>query len=229
MRKEGYSETTIERYVTLLKEFAKPGDLRDSGLIKAGLTRTGWAEGTKEMACGAYALYAKQHGFSFSPPRYRRIERLPFIPLECEVEQLIGAMQLRRSTFLSLLKDTAARPLEAWNLKWSDVDFTNSTITVAPLKHSKRRRLKLSSRTMNQLRHLPRSHKWIFWDGTMRTYQHFLRNFELARKSAAERLGNPRLNSISFRTLRHHKATVEYHRAKGILHVMSRCFARRSS
>ena len=54
----------------------------------------------------------------------------------------------------------------------------------------------------------------------MRTYQHFLRNFELVRKSAAGRLGNPRLNSISFRTLRHYKATVEYHRTKDILHVM---------
>ena len=29
MRKEGYSETTIERYVRLLKELAKRGDLRD--------------------------------------------------------------------------------------------------------------------------------------------------------------------------------------------------------
>jgi hypothetical protein len=56
MRKEGYSETTIERYVRLLKELAKRGDLRDPESIKVGLTRTGWADGTKEMACGAYAI-----------------------------------------------------------------------------------------------------------------------------------------------------------------------------
>jgi integrase len=220
MQKEGYSETTIERYVRLLKELAKYGDLRDPESIKVGLTRTGWADGTKEMACGAYAIYAKQHGFTFAPPRYRRVEKLPFIPLDSEVEQLIGSMGSRYSTFLSLLKDTAARPLEAWNLKWSDIDFANSTVTITPLKHSKPRRLKLSSRTVNQLCQLGRDHAWIFGDGTLRTYQHFLRNFEIRRKDAAKRLGNPRLNAISFRTLRHFKATMEYHRTKDILHVM---------
>jgi hypothetical protein len=55
MRKEGYSETTIERYVRLLKELAKHGDLQDPESVKVGLTRTGWADGTKEMACGTYA------------------------------------------------------------------------------------------------------------------------------------------------------------------------------
>jgi hypothetical protein len=69
MRKEGYSETTIERYVRLLKELAKRGDLRDSESVKVALTRTGWADDTKEMACGAYALYAKQHGYTFVPLR----------------------------------------------------------------------------------------------------------------------------------------------------------------
>ena len=220
MLKEGCSETTIERYVRLLKELWKHGDLRDPESVKIGLIRTGWADGTKEMACGAYALYAKQHGFTFAPPRYRRVEKLPFIPLDSEVEQLIGSMGLRYSAFLSLLKDTAARPLEAWNLKWSDIDFANSTVTITPLKHSKPRRLKLSSRTANQLCQLHRDHAWIFGDGTLRTYQHFLRNFEMTRKDAAKSLGNPRLNAISFRTLRHFKATTEYHRTKDILHVI---------
>jgi hypothetical protein len=53
MRKEGYSETTIERYVRLLKELAKQGDLRDPESIKVGLTRTHWADGTKKMVYGA--------------------------------------------------------------------------------------------------------------------------------------------------------------------------------
>jgi integrase len=177
MRKEGYSETTIQRYVRLLKELSKHGDLCDPESVKIGLTQTSWADGTKEMACGAYALYANQHGFTFVPPRYRRVEKLPFIPLDSEVEQLIGCMGLRYSAFLSLLKDTAARPLEGWNLKWSDIDFANSTVTITPLKHSKPRRLKMSSRTVNQLCQLRRDHAWIFGDGTLRTYQHFLRNF----------------------------------------------------
>jgi integrase len=81
-------------------------------------------------------------------------------------------------------------------------------LTITPLKHSNPRRLKLSTRTMNQLGQLEKSAEHIFGDGTVRAYQHSLRNFELARKAAARRLGNPRLNAISFRTLRHFKATM---------------------
>lgn len=35
-----------------------------------------------------------------------------------------------------------------------------------------------------------------------------------------EETGKPRLNRITFKTLRHWKATTEYHRTKDILHVM---------
>jgi len=66
MRKEGYSETTIERYVRLLKELAKHGHLRDPESIKVGLTRTAWSDGTKERACGAYAICARQRKISSS-------------------------------------------------------------------------------------------------------------------------------------------------------------------
>jgi integrase len=61
----------------------------------------------------------------------------------------------------------------------------------------------------------------VFGDGSLRTYQHFLRNFDLARKKAAIKLGNPRLMRISLRTLRHFKATMEYQKTRDILHVMS--------
>ena len=39
-------------------------------------------------------------------------------------------------------------------------------------------------------------------------------------KRVAYKLGNPRILKISFHTLRHWKATMEYHRTKDILHVM---------
>jgi integrase len=133
-----------------------------------------------------------------------------FIPLESEIDQLIASVALKTSTFLSVLKDTGARPLEAWSLKWTDIDYPSSTVTITPLKHSKPRRLKLSSNTIAQLNQLTRLNLNVFGDGSLRAYQHFLRNFELARKKAAIELGNPRLMRISFRTLRHFKATMEY-------------------
>jgi len=43
--------------------------------------------------------------------------------------------------------------------------------------------------------------------------------FSQQRKRIARKLQNPRLLKISFRTLRHWKGTIEYHRTKDILHV----------
>jgi len=47
-----------------------------------------------------------------------------------------------------------------------------------------------------------------------------VQNFCLQRKRAAAKLQNPRLLRIKFHTLRHWKATTEYHKTKDILHVM---------
>jgi integrase len=46
------------------------------------------------------------------------------------------------------------------------------------------------------------------------------RCFDRYRKRAAHKFGNPRILQITFHTLRHWKATTEYHKTKDILHVM---------
>lgn len=45
------------------------------------------------------------------------------------------------------------------------------------------------------------------------------RCFERYRKRTAHKLGNPRILRITFHTLRHWKATMEYHKTKDILYV----------
>lgn len=54
------------------------------------------------------------------------------------------------------------------------------------------------------------------WSGKL---DHLRRNYELKRRSISEKLANPNLMKISFRTFRHWKATMEYHKTKDILHV----------
>jgi integrase len=53
---------------------------------------------------------------------------------------------------------------------------------------------------------------------SMRTYH---KTFEEQRRRAAVKLQNPRLNAITFRTLRHFRASTLYHRTKDILLVKS--------
>jgi len=43
--------------------------------------------------------------------------------------------------------------------------------------------------------------------------------FSKRRKAIAEKLGNPKLRKITFKTFRHWKATTEYHKTKDILYV----------
>jgi len=47
----------------------------------------------------------------------------------------------------------------------------------------------------------------------------FRRTYRNYRKRLAQKLQNPRLRRITFHTIRHWKATMEYSRTKDILHV----------
>ena len=57
-------------------------------------------------------------------------------------------------------------------------------------------------------------------DKVFQTHKSGLRKtFESMRKRTAIKLNNPRLNKITFHTFRHWKGTMEYHKAKDIIHV----------
>ena len=73
------------------------------------------------------------------------------------------------------------------------------------------------------LSNLPKTWRLVFRNpdiDEINTLNSMRRSFQRQRKRAAIKLQNPRLEQISFRTLRHYKATMEYHRTKDILHVM---------
>jgi integrase len=64
---------------------------------------------------------------------------------------------------------------------------------------------------------LPRPNNLVF-----RLKKESLRKiFEAMRKRTAKKLGNPRLDKITFHTFRHWKGTTEYHKTKDIIHVAS--------
>jgi site-specific recombinase XerC len=53
------------------------------------------------------------------------------------------------------------------------------------------------------------------------TYNYMENQFCITRKRVANKLQNPRIMQIHFHTLRHWKATMEYHKTRDILHVMN--------
>jgi len=225
MKKQGYAEQTILGRTQILKVLTDRGaSLLDPESVKAVIAEMkDWCDGRKANAVNAYNCFLKMHGGKWDRPRYKEEEKLPWIPLENEVNDLIAGCSLSVSCFLRVLTEGALRPGEAWRLKWTDVDYEKGTITLnRPEKHSRSRQFKISAKLATVLGSLQRTRN----AHTEKVFNYcstssLRRCFERQRKRIAYRTGNPRLLRISFRTLRHWKATMEYHRTKDILHVMN--------
>jgi len=216
--KQGYAKSTIEGRAKLMARFIKLGaNLYDPESIKETIAKATWSEGRKEFAVEAYTNFLIMIGGQWDPPKYRRIEKLPFIPTEQEIDQLIAECGEKTAAFLQTLKETGMRAGEAWNLKWTDIDFVNTTVRITPEKRSNPRMFKISTKLLAMLSMLPKKSELVFGYYEMRGFRS---PYTRQRKRTAQKLGNPRINQITFHTFRHWKATMEYHKTKDILHVM---------
>lgn len=220
MQKQGYKESTITTRGDRLRRLIKLGaDLFNPDSVKEVIARqNGWSDGRKEAMVYAYDLFAKWLGIKWEKPFYKATRKLPFIPLEREIDDLIAGCNKYVATFLQIAKETGARAGEIYSLKWTDIDFENRTLNITPEKRSNPRIFKISNKLVAMLNTLPKEHNLIFKHYSKLNFMR--RSFERYRKKTAHKLGNPRILKITFHTLRHWKATMEYHKTKDILHVM---------
>jgi len=215
LKKHGRSESTIETYGNFLdllvrKNVSNPEDVKDF------ISKQKWSNGTKTLYAAVYKSFAKFLGIQWELPKYAVVEKLPFIPTEQEIDVLIAGCGRKTATFLQLLKETGARAGEIVRLKWTDIDFERRLVNITPEKGSKPRILPLSNKAIGMLQNLPKKSERIF-----ATRNTMIGNFCAQRRRSARKLGNPRLLKIHFHTLRHWKATMEYHKTKDVLHVMN--------
>ena len=194
-------------------------DLFNSESVKATIMiHPTWSNSTKAQVIAAYKKFAVLNNISWTPPKCEVIRKLPYIPLEKDIDELIASCGKKLSTILQLLKETGMRIGEALRLDWDDVDFETRTITLNnPEKHGTPRMFKISEKLIAMLNRLPRDSGKVFGNISWRIT---FNNFNAQRKRSAKKLGNPRLLKIHFHTFRHWKATMEYHRTKDILYVM---------
>jgi integrase len=220
MNKQGYAKETIRGYLSCLRTLIDRGaNLYDPESVKDVMARQKWSANRRRNVVNAYTLFLKKHGLSWEKPRIKVTRKIPFIPTEAELDALIAGSGKKTATFLQLLKETAMRAGEAKRLLWTDIDFERQIITLnAPEKGSLPRIWKVSRKLIAMLNALPRKSLRVFGDGPVNSLKS---TFLKTRKRLAAKLQNPRLLRISFHTFRHWKATMEYHRTKDILHVMS--------
>jgi integrase len=163
MKKQGYRDGTILSRTKLLKIMVKRGaNLYDPETVKDVIAKQSWSEGRKENAVNAYTTFLKMTGGTWNPPIYSRIQKLPFIPREEEIDALIASCAQKGATLLQTLKETAARAGEAWALKWTDLDVENRTIKLTPEKGSNPRMFKITPKLLSMLLAMPRKSDFIF-------------------------------------------------------------------
>ena len=216
MNKNGYAKTTIRLNTTILRLLTERGaQLFNSDSIKEVIAKQEWSNSRKHSAIATYTLFLKMYRQTWEPPRCKVSRKLPYIPTEKEIDSLIVGCGPKLGTFLLLLKETAMRKGEAFRLLWKDIDFERRTITLNnPEKGSRSRIFKVSNKLIARINILPRKNKRVFSStSTQKT------SFYDSRKRIARKLQNPRLQQISFHTLRHWKATMLYHQTKDILYV----------
>ncbi|MEM3463953.1 MAG: tyrosine-type recombinase/integrase [Candidatus Bathyarchaeia archaeon] len=218
LKRRGYSESTVKSRGKHLRRLVKLGaDLRDPETVKEVLAKQRWSPGYKELFAETFSSYLSMKGGKWEPPRYKRVQKLPFIPLEKELDQLIACFPPKMACLLQLLKETGCRIGEAVRLSWKDVDFESGTVRITPEKGSNPRVFHISSNLRAMLRRIrPQTAGERIFPSQSAVEAYFYRR----RKQAANKLCNPRLLQISFHTFRHWKATMEYARTKDILHVM---------
>lgn len=218
LKKNGYADLTIKGSVKLLKTLTKRGaNLYDPESVKDVIARQPWSIRRKEIAVYTYSSFLEMVGGKWDPPKYKSPKKLPFIPTEEEIDQLIAGCNKKTAVFLQLLKETGMRCGEAWQLEWTDVDFENEVVKVTAEKGGEPRVLKISRKLIAMLNTLPRDNDKVFGGLSL---DGFRRNFQKQREKVAYKLQNPRVSKITFHTLRHWKGTMEYYRTKDILHVM---------
>jgi len=221
MKKQGYADETIKSRSEILTRLMRMGaDLFNPESVKAIIAEEdGWSPSRKANVVRAYSLFARWAGIKWSPPKITVPEKIPFIPLEREIDDLIAGCSKHIAAALQIMKETGARSGEVYRLRWSDVDFGNMKIRINnPKKKSHARIFKISSKLLGMLNSLPREGEYIF--SRYSSVRNMRSVFARQRRRIAHKLGNPRLQQITFHTLRHWKATMEYAKTKDILHVM---------
>ena len=144
LNKEGRRPLTIQaRRKALTRLMTHGANLYDPESVKETIANEKVSINTKIHYVAAYDGFAKWLNIHWKPPEYKFERKLPWLPTETEIDQLIAGCKRKTAVFLQTLKETMARSGEVWSLKWTDLNGNVLTIN-NPLKGSNPRQFKIS-------------------------------------------------------------------------------------
>jgi len=211
---QGYKDT--ENIVYTLRRLVEVGaNLYDPETVKTVLKVSRIQDSTKHLYAQHYEAFLSFLGGKWERPIYRIQQKIPFIPLESELDQIIASLPLKLAAFCQALKETGARKGEIAALRWTDIDFERRILFINnPEKGSLPRVKRASDKLIAMLNLFPRKSDAVF--GNKETIKNI---YYRRRKKLAFKLSNPRLLKIGLHTFRHWVGTTEYHKTKDIIHV----------
>ena len=215
MKKNGLAEATIASRMQALRHLSRITNLIEPEQVKEKVVSTKWKSLSKRRYLETYDSLLRYLGIKWTKPRIVIEARIPFIPTETELDQLIASCGKRMATLLQTLKETGIRISEAVKLKWIDLSTEQKTLNITPTKNSNPRLLPISDKLLSMINRLPHNRETIF----ARDIDALRTTFDAQRKRASLKLQNPRIHQISFHTFRHWKGTMEYHKTKDVMHV----------
>jgi integrase len=229
MELQGYRHSTIRLSQSALRTLIARGAaltnpetvkqvIANQSKLETAFNSKIWSGNRKRNVINAYTAFLEYLGLSWKAPIYEIIRKLPFIPTEQEIDDVIAGSPNTLATFLQLLKETGMRRGEAIAVPWKDVDLERRIVMCnAPEKGSNARIFSdLSGKLLNMLSNLPRESDLLFGDASMNSLKNQLCR---TRNKLAFKLGNPRLKAIHMHTLRYWKGTMLYHYKPDILFV----------
>jgi Site-specific recombinase XerD len=219
LKKEGYSESTIKTYTSAMEILDRKGaDIFDPENVKDIISKQKWNNTSKFNYVNFYDAFTRTFGIHWKKPRYKPIQKLPFIPLEKHIDQLIYSAGKKMGTVLQLIKETGIRIGEVLQLEWGNIDSNKNLIMLNnPEKRGNPRVFKTSSELMSRIKALPKKSDRVFGNASRNSYES---QFLKLRKRLTRQLNDSTFLRITLHTIRHWKATMLYHQTKDILYVM---------
>lgn len=90
-----------------MKAVGRQCNILDTNQFKSYLATANYGENRRDKILGDMARFYKFLEIPFDKPLSRRVETLPFIPLESEIDAMVGGLGRKLSAFTRLVKETA--------------------------------------------------------------------------------------------------------------------------
>jgi integrase len=128
-------------------------DLDNPEEVKGYIANQGnWSNAYRQGVAYAYNSYVQANGLQWTLPRFRIEDKLPRIPTEEKINQVIVRARGKYVLVFSILRDTGMRPIELERTRARDIDLERGIITVRTAKGGAGRTVQVRRQTLTLLR-----------------------------------------------------------------------------